>query len=182
MQEEEDLETAGQDIIKINKKKIVQIKDKRVKVYNKSVHLLTCGQFKQWLNMDLKKLLSPPWNFYENKIAKSQHCGLSRIEVTQYFQSLDHWNAHVEQEFKESAELVEITLEQINQMKKQFYCSVSLPNMIESYFKFSAEHYTFIGFLKNSWAIAYTYTKESRTFSGHISNKTGKSGSRVNFV
>jgi hypothetical protein len=36
----------------------------RLKVYNKSVHLLTCGQFKKWLNMRTKELLKPSQAFY----------------------------------------------------------------------------------------------------------------------
>jgi len=40
----------------------------RVKVYNKSVHLLTCGQFKKWLNMRTKELLKPSQAFYQRKI------------------------------------------------------------------------------------------------------------------
>ena len=40
----------------------------RVKVYNKSVHLLTTGKFKKWLNMRTKDLLKPNQAFYQHKI------------------------------------------------------------------------------------------------------------------
>lgn len=43
----------------------------RVKVYNKSVHLLTSGQFKKWLTMDLDKLITPEQAFYMKKVQPS---------------------------------------------------------------------------------------------------------------
>jgi hypothetical protein len=44
----------------------------RVKVYNKSVHLLCSGQFKKWINMKIKDLLQPSQAFYQRKIQPSQ--------------------------------------------------------------------------------------------------------------
>jgi hypothetical protein len=41
---------------------------KRLKVYNKFVHLLTCEQFKKKVSMNLKKLLYPSYGFYLDKM------------------------------------------------------------------------------------------------------------------
>ena len=55
---------------------------KRVKVYNKGVHLMTCYQFKKWLSMGLHKLLnhSVSSDFYIDKLLPTMDLGLSRIE------------------------------------------------------------------------------------------------------
>ena len=39
-------------------------KEYRLKIYNKFVHLLTCGQYKKKINMALNDLLLPGISFY----------------------------------------------------------------------------------------------------------------------
>ena len=57
----------------------------RMKIYNKLVHFVTCGQFKKTVNMALDKLLFPSLAFYQNKIQPTLKEGLSRIEYSSYF-------------------------------------------------------------------------------------------------
>jgi hypothetical protein len=40
----------------------------RTKIYNKWAHLLTCGQFKKSLSMNIRKLLKPSLDFYLDKM------------------------------------------------------------------------------------------------------------------
>jgi hypothetical protein len=57
---------------------------KRIKIYNKWVHLLTSGQ-KKWISMNLHKLLDPTIAFFTDKILNTMDAGLSRIELSNYF-------------------------------------------------------------------------------------------------
>ena len=88
----------------------------RVKVYNKSVHLLISGQFKKWLTMDLDKLLTPEQAFYMKKVQPSQNDGLSRIEVSLYFESEDEWNEQVTTGFTDAISHIDRTLAALNRM------------------------------------------------------------------
>lgn len=66
---------------------------KRLKVYNKPVHLLTSGQFKKKIGMDLFKLLFPSPAFYQEKVLPTQEEGLSRIELSNYFHSFEEYRS-----------------------------------------------------------------------------------------
>lgn len=59
----------------------------RTKIYNKWVHLKTCGQFKKWLGMGIGKLLHPTLDFFLDKLQPAMDLGLSRIEQSIYFSS-----------------------------------------------------------------------------------------------
>ncbi len=54
--------------------------------------------------------------------------------------------------------------------------------MIKSYFETALKKVVLIAFENDTWAIAYKYTQRSYTFTGHLVNKTSKSGSRLNFI
>ena len=43
-------------------------KSERLKIYNKFVHLLTCGQFKKIVHTGIDKLLQPSTFFFQDKI------------------------------------------------------------------------------------------------------------------
>ena len=66
-------------------------KEYRLKVYNKFVHLLTCGQYKKKINMALDDLLLPGLSFYQDKIRPCLDEGLSRIELSNYFYSTQNY-------------------------------------------------------------------------------------------
>ena len=59
---------------------------KRIKIYNKWVHLLTSGQ-KKWISMNLHKMFNPTLAFFTDKLLGTMDSGLSRIELSHYFYS-----------------------------------------------------------------------------------------------
>lgn len=60
---------------------------RRLKVYNKPVHLLTSGQFKKKIGMDLFKLLFPSPAFHLEKMLPTSEEGFVRVESSQYVHS-----------------------------------------------------------------------------------------------
>lgn len=54
---------------------------------------MTCGQFKKSLSMNVRKLLKPTLDFYIDKMKLSMEKGLTRIEQSIYFNSLEDWES-----------------------------------------------------------------------------------------
>lgn len=98
---------------------------KRVKIYNKFVHLLCSGQFKKKINMHLDKLLNPPIAFFHDKMLPSVNSGLSRIELSNYFHSFGEFNAGIDN-IPEFERQINVTLDALNQLKDKLMYKVSL--------------------------------------------------------
>jgi len=67
------------------------VRSERLKIYNKLVHLLTIASIKAKLSMGTSKLFKAPLAFHQKKILLSLKDGLTRIELSSYFNSVKEW-------------------------------------------------------------------------------------------
>ena len=67
------------------------VRSERLKIYNKLVHLLTIASIKAKLSMGTSKLFKAPLAFHQKKILPSFKDGLTRIELSSYFNSVQEW-------------------------------------------------------------------------------------------
>ena len=90
----------------------------RTKIYNKWAHLLTCGQFKKSLSMNIRKLLKHSLDFYLDKISPSMERGLTRIEHSLYFNSSADWESLAD-DLAPFEEEINVTLKALNAINER---------------------------------------------------------------
>ena len=67
------------------------VRSERLKIYGKWVHLLSTVSFKAKVSMGTSKLMQAPLAFHQNKIQPSFNDGITRIELSSYFYSVQEW-------------------------------------------------------------------------------------------
>ena len=153
----------------------------RIKIYNKWVHLLTCGQFKKSLSMNFRKLLKPTLDFYMDKMKPSMELGLTRIEQSTYFNSRNDWESLGDDLSVFEAQL-NATLKALNEIKERVVYHINFKDFLESFWEVVDEHTVLISFEPDAWAVCYAFCKNSSLYSGCEVDRHSKSGSMLTFL
>lgn len=124
--------------------------------------------------MNLHKLLDPTIAFLTDKLLPTMDTGFSRIELSNYFYSADDFEKTFgDIEFYEKE--INKTLKVLNSIPQVNY-RLPFNQYLNSYMNMIDKKQVLFAIEEHSYAIAYSYSQRSYSFTGHIVNRTKDAG------